>query len=108
MPIEIDQHAGLERRKAKQLQAVMEEALKTEHDFEGGKLAVGPLNRSHKRSISSAHLRLPDPISPLVYRCTVDVSLSLEQFLGRLTNMYECHFLMPGLRRLSFSHWIIE
>ncbi|MDI3463167.1 MAG: hypothetical protein OJF50_001988 [Nitrospira sp.] len=31
---------------------MMEEALKTEHDFEGRKLTVGPLNRSHRRSIA--------------------------------------------------------
>jgi hypothetical protein len=43
---------GRDGRKAKRLQAMMEEALKTEHDFKGRKLTIGPLDRSHRRSIA--------------------------------------------------------
>jgi hypothetical protein len=52
MPVKIEQHTCLERRDAERLQAVTEEALKTEHGFKRGSLAVVTLKRIHRRSIA--------------------------------------------------------
>jgi len=51
MPVKIEQHAGLERRKPQRVQSVAEETVKTEYGFEAGQLAV-TLQRSHKTSIA--------------------------------------------------------
>jgi hypothetical protein len=52
MPVKIEQHTCLKGRDPKGVQAMTEKALETKHGFEGGRLTVVTLKRSHRRSIA--------------------------------------------------------